>query len=228
MTDVAFVCAMPMEARPLARRLGLSRSSVAGSPGYRGRVGPRGAVVVVTGMGPRLATAATQRLLAAVTPARVIVVGIAGALVERVPLGTVIVPEVVVDGDTGDEYRPAAMGGTEARGTLWTSGSLITGPEALAHLDGQGVIALDMETAAVAAVCEAYGTPWSVVRVISDHGADEQVLRLNHPDGTPDLRAVARFVVAHPGRVPALARLGRDANRAARRAAEVASTAAVG
>jgi hypothetical protein len=68
-----------------------------------------------------------------------------------------------------------------------------------------------------------------VFRTISDRAsdglADEAVFGLAHPDGTPDLRAVARFVVRHPTRIPHLLRLGRDMTLATNSAASAAATA---
>jgi adenosylhomocysteine nucleosidase len=90
-------------------------------------------------------------------------------------------------------------------------------------------VALDMETAAIAAVCDERGVPWSVFRTISDRSgdglADEAILGLAHPDGSPNLRAVARFVLRHPARIPHLVRLGRDAAAATKAAASAAATA---
>jgi len=228
MTDVAFVCAMPMEARPLARRLSLARGAVAGLPGYRGSLGGRSVVAVVTGMGPRLAAAGVERLLAEAAPARVVVVGIAGALDNATAIGALVVPEVVVDGVTGAEHRPAPLPGLPGRGTMRTDAALLTDRRVIADLARQGVLALEMETAAVAAACEAHGTPWSVVRAISDRPSDEideEVFAMGRADGTPDVRAVIRYVLRHPARVPKLARMGRDATRAAAVAADAAARA---
>ena len=47
----------------------------------------------------------------------------------RTPAETLL----VVDGTTGTEYRPAPLGGGEAKGTLWTSDELLTDPEVLAR-----------------------------------------------------------------------------------------------
>jgi hypothetical protein len=87
-------------------------------------------------------------------------------------------------------------------------------------------VALDMETASVAAVCAARDLAWSVERAISDldddDAIDEELSGTARPDGTPDPRAVARYVAKHPGRVRHLARLGRQMQVAARVAAEAA------
>lgn len=60
---IAFVCAMPIELRPLRRRLGL-RSD--GPLGYTGPIGEHEVAAVVTGMGTALARAATGSVDAAI------------------------------------------------------------------------------------------------------------------------------------------------------------------
>jgi hypothetical protein len=88
------------------------------------------------------------------------------------------------------------------------------------------VLAIDMETAAVAAVCERRGRPWSVFRALSDRAGDPlvgaDVLALAGEDGEPDLAAVFRFLLRRPWRLPLLVRLGRDSSRATRAAAAAA------
>ncbi|HZQ57377.1 MAG TPA: hypothetical protein VFA84_05055 [Acidimicrobiales bacterium] len=218
---LAFVCAMPMEARPLARKLKLERATIGGLKGYRGQASGAPVVAVVTGMGPRLASEGVRRLLDAVDVGRIVVVGITGAVDKGTPVGMIVVPEVVVDGDSGAEFRPAPLTGLTNKGRMRTSATL-TNPEDLAARGEDGVDALDMETAAVAAVCDARGTPWAVVRAVSDAGVDTDVAGLGREDGSADVRAGLRFLLRHPGRVPGLLRLGRDASRAAAAAADAA------
>ena len=99
-----------------------------------------------------------------------------------------------------------------------SSDELLADREEQAGLVTQGVTAVDMETAAVAAVCHARGLPWSAFRGISDHGiedgVDDSVLALSRPDGTANVGAVARYVLTKPWRMPTLARLGRDMQKA--------------
>lgn len=215
---IAFLCAMPMEAAPLVRRLALRPAPAGGDRIHRGDLDGRPVVAAVTGIGTDLAAAATERVLDAVSPAHVVVVGIAGAVDGLTPIGTVVRPERVVDGATGAELRPDPLGATPPSGVLWTSDVLVTDDATLAELRDRGVVALDMETAAIGRVCERHGVPWSVVRAISDRATDgsvdEEVLGLSNPDGTPDARAVARYVAAHPAKVPTLARLARGSRRA--------------
>jgi adenosylhomocysteine nucleosidase len=220
----AFVCAMPMELAPLKRTLGLQRKVLGPIEVFEGSVGGRPAVAVVTGIGTARAERHVTRLLDAVTIERVVVVGIAGSIEEDVAIGAPVVPDVVVDGASGTEYRPERLGSGEPRGKLWTSDALITDDEVIAGLRGDGVVALDMETAAVAAVCARRRTPWSVFRSVSDRTSDglvgEEVLGLSRPDGTPDTKSVVAHLAKHPTSIRALSRMAGDARLACRVAAE--------
>lgn len=230
--EVAFVCAMPMEVKPLVRKLRLTKAAIGGEPAYRGSLGNRRVVAIVTGMGTKLASAGVGRLLDAMTVDRVVVVGITGAVDNETPIGTLVLPEVVVDGATGTEHRPDPLGAGDGpplgrpHGKMWTSDALTTDLAVVARLRSEGVVSLDMETAAIAAVCEERGVPWSVVRVISDRATDgsidSEVFGMSHQDGTPDPKAVVRFFLRHPGRIPGMVRLARGAMMAARNAAEMA------
>ena len=51
---IAFVCAMPMELRPLVKKLGLQKQDIAGMAVRTGRIGGRNVVAIVTGMGTAL------------------------------------------------------------------------------------------------------------------------------------------------------------------------------
>ncbi len=228
--SVAFVCAMPMELAPLVRSLSLTKQAVGPLEGAVGRIGTRPVVAVVTGMGTSLATVGVEALVAAVTVERVLVVGITGAVGSELPIGALICPDRVVNGATGEAFRPDPLGGGRPTGTLWTSDSMITDPDALAALQRDGVVALDMETAAVAEVCRRRAIPWSVFRAVSDRATDgivdDEVFHLSHQDGTPNAKAVASYMARHPGRLPALARAARDSREAAARAASAAIAAA--
>jgi adenosylhomocysteine nucleosidase len=219
---IAFVCAMPMELRPLRRRLRLRRTGL----GYAGRIGDRPVIAVVTGIGTALAHAATIRLLDAVDVEWVIVVGIAGAIENQTPIGTLVLPQLVISGADGSGLRPTPLRVGGAHGKLWTTDELLLDPALHADLRADGVVALDMETAAVAKVCDDRGISWSVVRAISDRAGDgsvdAEIAGLTHPDGRPNLSAVARYLLTHPGALPRLIRLAKAANLATERAAEAA------
>jgi len=223
---LAFICAMPMELRPLVKKLSLHQTQMGGVTVRAGGLGDRRVVAIVTGMGTKLARAGTERLLEAVEVEEVVVVGITGGVDDDTPIGALIRPEIVVDSVTGTEYRPAPKGDQTPKGKMWTTDGLTTDLDFLAELRSQGVVALDMETAAIAASCEARGIPWSVFRAISDRATDgsinEEVFHLSHQDGTPDKAAVARYFLKHPTHVTRMAALARASKMATEAAAKAA------
>jgi len=224
--QLAFICAMPMELEPLIQKLDLEESSVGDVTVHRGSLSGKSVVAIVTGMGTDLATAGTTRLLDAMQVERVVVVGITGAVENETPIGTLVLPEVVVNGATGDEYRPAPLGEGTPAGAMWTTDHLTTDLDEIARLRARGVVSLDMETAAIAALCERRGIPWSVFRVISDRATDgsidEEVFRLSNMDGSPNNEAIERYFAEHPERVEAMAKLAEGALLGADTAAEAA------
>lgn len=221
---------MRSELEPLARHLGLREHHVDGDRWHRATVGETEVVARLANIGTAEATAATERLLGAFEVHHVVVVGIAGSIAPDLEIGELVVPEVVIDHATGREFTPTNLTTERPRGSLLTSDQYLHEPAVLAALVADGVVAVDMETAAVAAVCEAHGVPWSVFRAISDRASDagivgDAILNLVKPDGSANLPAVGRFLITKPHRIPHLVRLGRGSQVAAKRAARAAAAA---
>jgi hypothetical protein len=221
---VALLAPMRHELRPLLHPLGLRRDPE--GPLFRGAAGRTQVVAAITGIGMRAAARATERMLDEGAFDRVLVVGIAGGIAQGARIGDLVVPEQVLDLASGTRHRPAALAGLAPRGVLATEDGMLSDRDALRALRGRGVVAIDMETAAVAAVCERRGVAWSVLRAISDHvdhaPVDPAVFALAGPDGGPDLAALARFLLVRPWRLATLARLARDMRTAANAAAAAA------
>jgi adenosylhomocysteine nucleosidase len=228
---VAIIAPMPNELRPVVRKLGLRRTGERGGmPVYTGTVAGTEVVATRTGIGPALAEKATEELLAVTDVDRVIVVGIAGGLEPVSAVGDLVVPEAVVDAATGERFRATPVEGVTVKGVIRTGGEDDYGLDEgdVARLRDEGITALDMETAAVARVCERRGIPWLAFRAISDMAGDESlgpvVMTLVNPDGSPRAWAGIRFLLGHPRRIPRFLRLGRDAKAATIVAAEAAVT----
>jgi len=223
---VALLAPMRQELAPLRRKLSLRRVPKGDRTLYIGAVGSVEIVATTTGIGTAAASASAEWLLGETRIDHVMVVGIAGGVDAQQPIGALIAPEVVVDGTSGSEHRPVQLGELPPRGRLVTWDRLLTSLEEAAELARGGVVGLDMETAAVAAVCERRGCPWSVFRAISDRVTDETtdsaVLALAGPDGSGNPWAVARYLLARPWRIVRLARLARGTLRAANTAADAA------
>jgi nucleoside phosphorylase len=216
---------MGSELRPFVRGSGLARRERA----YAGTIGRHRVTATLMGVGMTGAARAAEELLATGDVDRIVVMGIAGGLDPARPIGSVLVPEEVVDGVTGAEYPTSPWGGATPQGRLVTYDDFQTDPAVLADLRRQGFAAIDMETAAVAAVCDRRGCPLTVFRAISDDATaglvDAAVASMARPDGSTDVGAAVRYILRRPWRTPALVTLGRDASRATRAAASAALSA---
>ena len=185
---IAFVCAMPMELTPLKKKLALKKTQWDRSTSFHGTLGQRQVVAIVTGMGTRLATDGLERLLDQVEVDQVVVVGITGAVENETPIGTLVLPELVVDSATGEEYRPSQITTGKPSGKMWTTDVIITDLDAIAGppcgrrgRPGHG-------DRGDRPVCARHQIPWSVFRAISDRASDgsidEEVFHLSNQDGT--------------------------------------------
>ena len=221
---VAFLAPMQSELRPLVKKLSLERYDEEDAVVYAGSAGDVAVVATLTGIGMGPAAEAAERILQSERVDHLIVAGIAGGVAPHSEVGDLIVPEVVVNGHTGTEHRPAPLGDVTPQGRLVSSDDFTSAAEDVARASSDGVTAMDMETAAVAAVCEERKCPWSVFRAISDMAGDtdEAVLALANPDGSPNLAAAARYLIPRPWKIPKLTRLARDAQAAADAAADAA------
>lgn len=219
---VAVLAAMPSELRPFVQSLGLRREGDL----YTGEADGQRVVATTMGVGMKGATRTAERMLQSDDIDRLIVIGIAGGVDTTLPIGTVLTPEVVVDGASHAEYRPPAWAPIEGRGRIVTYDDFDAEIEVMAKIQADGFSAVDMETAAVAAVCERHNCPYAVFRAISDNATDGSVdsaiAAMARPDGTPDLGAALRYIVRRPWRIPRLVRLGRDSQRAAKAASDAA------
>jgi len=213
---------MPSEFAPLVKALSLERTA----SGYTGHAGSIELVAAKTGIGTARAAQATTRLLDGSQVDHVMVVGIAGGMGTS-KVGDLIFPEVVVDKESGAEYRPSPLGDVQSRGRLVTHDDFDMKPAECAALVAAGFVAVDMETAAVAGVCQQRGVRWSAVRAISDlvGVTPGDVIGLANPDGTPNVGASIRYLLTKPWRIPKLVRLGLDAKGAANGAAAAAARA---
>jgi nucleoside phosphorylase len=231
---VLMLAPMPSEMRPVVKLLRLERTGEHGKlPVYTGRSADADVVLTGTGIGPTLASAAAERMLGGSTFDRVIVCGIAGGLAPASRVGDLVVPEEVYDGATGERFRSTPVDGLTPKGVIrMGDGDDYDFTDAeVARLVAEGVTALDMETAAIARVCDRLNIPWIAFRVISDMAGDaslgSDVLDLVDEFGKPKPWASIRYLFTHPKQIPLMLRVGRDAGAAARAAAK-AAVAAIG
>jgi nucleoside phosphorylase len=154
------------------------------------------------------------------------IAGICGGLDPDLPVGTLICPETLVEHSTGLTYRHRPPGDMPLRGKLVTTETVSFDVELSLRLFADGCLAVDMESSAVAEVCERRAVPWSVYRCISDRHfdglLDARVVALTNPDGSGDMAAIGKLLAEEPEVAEKLTQLGRDSAQAAQFAAEAA------
>jgi adenosylhomocysteine nucleosidase len=219
---ILVLAALPVELAALARRLGLRSAG----PVVRGTFAGVPLVAAASGVGLERARRRAGELVAAERPEAVLVTGIAGGLRPGLAVGEVLVPAEVA-AESGERYATtlaASIGGVVVAGRLVSTHTAATTRAAKAALRRRyEADAVDMESAAVAAVCVERGVRWLCIRAISDSAEGElpaEALALTDVDGRPRLGAAARYVLRHPAGISPLLRLGRDARGAATAAAE--------
>jgi adenosylhomocysteine nucleosidase len=222
MTRVAMLAPMTHELDPIVRQIGMDDD---GSGVHRGKVDDVEVVALLTMIGMDAGAAAAERALA-LDVDWVMVVGIAGGVDQSLTIGDVVVPEVLIDRRDGRSYRQRTLGDITPRGVISCGDDLITDPDAIAAMAEEGVLAVEMEGAAVAAVCEEAETPWSVFRGISDFAdaglVDDAIFEMTNPDGSADEQSMKRYLDEHPERLAALTQLAHDMNLATEAAAATA------
>jgi adenosylhomocysteine nucleosidase len=199
-----------------------------GKRGITGQFGGVDVVATAVGVGTKAAVETAELLFRSAAVRRVLIVGIAGASARHLRVGDVVVPETVVDGPNDRSYASSPLGAAERKGTILTDDQLLSDPDAFAALHRRGITALDMETGAIAAVCDRHGVPWTAFRAISDNvdrPVDADVMTMLNRDGTANVGAAVKFIARRPWMIAHLVALARDSNRACDAAAAAAETA---
>lgn len=229
--QVVILAPMPLEMGAITSTFGLHPSGDGAEAPWTGEIGGSAVTAIHIGMGPSRTREATVRLMDHGLPQgrkvdHVMIAGICGGLDPDLPVGTVLNPETVVEHSTGLSYSHRPPGNTAVRGKLITTENVSFDTELSLRLFAEGYLGVDMETSAVAEVCEAYAVPWSVYRCISDRHfdglLDARVVSLTKPDGSADPAAVEKLLTDEPEVAVRLERLAGDTTRGAQLAAEAA------
>jgi adenosylhomocysteine nucleosidase len=227
--------AFAREAAAFKRRLA-DRTALAtdGLRGFRARLGSTEVIGIATGLGIRRASDTARRALQSfASPNLVIATGLAGALSEELKPGDLVLADrLILDRERPDlapttiAVPPADLASFKAAlerhrlrfatGTILTAaGILKDGAAKRAARDASAALAVDMESAAVAAEAHRCGLRFACVRAVLDT-VDEEIVgaELAGPDGEVRPLAAAAFVLRNPAAMVGLARMMRSLNRA--------------
>ena len=229
--QVVVLAPMPIEMAAVTSVFGLHPTGDRFEAPWKGKVGDSAVTAIHAGMGPPRTREATVRLIEQGLPDdeevdHVMIAGICGGLDPDLPVGTVINPEIVVEHSTGLSYRHRPPGNTTLRGKLITTETVLFDTELSHRFFADGCLAVDMESSAVAEICEPRGVAWSVYRCIGDRHfdglLDARLVALTNQDGSADAGAIKQLLEEQPEVAAKLEQLSHDSARAAQLAAEAA------
>jgi adenosylhomocysteine nucleosidase len=166
MSTIAIIAAMEREISPLVR--GWQRATLSSS-GKKFILFQRDDLLaVISGIGCKNAGLATRAVVAQYRPTLLVSVGLAGALIRSLKIGSIFTPNVVVDAADGAEYRCIADSNHVSGGVLVSSGE-VAGVEAKRALVNRfhGLV-VDMEAAGVARIAQQEQIGFRCVKAISD------------------------------------------------------------
>ncbi len=216
--------AVDVEARGLARHLGLERVPGRDWPAFRG------GHLEVACVGPRAARLDERLADDEPPPSLVVSAGACGALAPTLAVGDLVVPEAVVAG--GERLNLGRVPGLAASGVLLTVVSVIDTPAAKARLWVEtGALAVDMESGPIVAWARRRGAAVAVVRGVSDTAREAvpaDLAGLVEPGGRVRTAAALRAVLARPRAAADAIALGRGAAAALRSVAWALGTLARG
>jgi adenosylhomocysteine nucleosidase len=190
--DVGIVAALAIETADLIDGLkDVRKYQSASIPVIEGEYSGKIVAVASSGPGRRAARAATDLLLSGHRPRLIIAAGFAGALDPAIARNDLIVPDEIIDRDEFrfqvDKSRALSGATRHAGGRLLTVDKVVLLASEKAELrESYQADLVDMETSAVAAMCQERLVRFLSVRVISD-------------DARTDLPREVASVLAHGG-----------------------------
>jgi len=227
--DVGLVCALPIELGTFLDRCEKVRKYSGGKFVFRGgRYDDIRIAIVECGTGFARARAATQSLIDAHSPDWILSSGFSGGLLPEMKPGQIVIANSIVDTHEHELNIDVHVAEDTARGLY--VGRFVTADkivrmvdEKMALAEQHAAIAVDLESLAVAQVCQETQTRFMAVRVISDDlSADlpPEVLSVIGNSGTVRLGAAIGSLWKRPSSAKDLWNLREAAMTAAERLAD--------
>jgi nucleoside phosphorylase len=227
--------AFAREIAPFKRRLrNRAPLALAGLHGFRAEIGGKEFAVVGHGIGHRQATEAARRAFDSMPGAELVIgTGVVGALSSGLKPGDLVLSDRVltIDGDgrmaeqviaVSDSHLRAVGRSLASAGLAYSTGAILTSHRILASgaekrraKESTGAIAVDMETAAIAAEAAARGLPFVAIRAVLDEVDDEVVgAEMADADGNVRPLAATSYLIRNPATMLKLPKMIRNLSRA--------------
>lgn len=166
MSRMVVISALHSELAPLVS--GWSRESLVAGGKSISCFASSDVVAAIGGIGAQSSEQATRVLVERYRPELLVSTGLAGALIRDLKVGTVIVPEFVIDAATGAQYRCETLDQGQAKAVLVTDVDVV-GEHAKAGLAQRFHASIvDMEAAGVARVAREKGIAFGCIKAVSD------------------------------------------------------------
>ncbi|QDT43307.1 5'-methylthioadenosine/S-adenosylhomocysteine nucleosidase [Gimesia alba] len=226
--DIGLVCALPMEIQPFLDRCEHVKKYTGGSYVFRGGFLDRIKVAAVqTGVGFARARAATQALIDAHSPPWVLSVGFSGALKPGMKIGDIVVATSVCDlhGQElkNDVHFPEDPEHGLHVGRILNTDEIVRKAEDKLKLgESHQALAVDLESLAVAQICQAEKKGFMAIRAISDDCSADlpaEVVSILSETGAVRAGAALGAVLKRPESIKEMWKLRGDASHAATRLA---------
>jgi adenosylhomocysteine nucleosidase len=216
MSKIAIIAAMERELAPLVQ--GWKKGPLSAGGKAFAFFENDNVIAVVSGIGGKNAAVAASAIVEKFHPSTLMSVGLAGALIRSLKVGSIFTPNLVVDASDGAEYRCAADSSRISGGVL-VSASEIAGAEAKKQLvQNFHALVVDMEAAGVAKVAQEANIDFRCIKAISDE-ADFAMPSMNRFVGVAGNFQTGRFaawVAMRPWQWPRVAALARNSSKATR------------
>lgn len=216
MTRFAIIAALESELQPLVREWKRSTLMVSGKtiPCYASDE----AVAVAGGIGSRWAEAVARTVVGKFSPQVLVSAGLAGALIPSLKVAGIVLPNVIVEAETGTEYR-CDVGGDVIGGGILVTVREVAGADSKRKLvERFHALLVDMEAASVARVALEKGIGYRCVKAISDEAGFVMppLARFVDVDGHFQQGRFVRWLALRPQHWASTIALGRNSARASR------------
>ena len=216
MNKTVIIAAMERELSPLVR--GWKKGEISSGERTFAFFENEGVIAVISGIGCKNAALAASAAVQQFHPSVLMSVGLAGALIRSLKVGSIFTPSVVVSTADGAEYRCSAES-TRVSGGVLVSAEEIAGAEAKQTLVQRfHALVVDMEAAGVAKIALGANIDFRCVKAISDEAdfAMPPMTRFIDAGGNFQTGKFAAWAAVRPWQWFRVAALGRNSSRATR------------